>query len=42
LSGWGVPVDSKQGQTRFYYVPTVIDCLAERTEDEKFELKLDE
>ena len=40
LKRWGVPVNSEQGQTRFYHMPTAIDYLAERTEDEKFELKL--
>ena len=40
LKRWGVPVNSEQGQTRFYHMPTVIDHLAEKTEDEKFELKL--
>ena len=40
LKRWGVPVNSEQGQTRFYHMPTVIDYLAEKTEDEKFELKL--
>ena len=37
LKRWGVPVNSEQGQTRFYHMPTVIDYLAEKTEDEKFE-----
>ena len=25
LKRWGVPVNSEQGQTRFYHMPTVID-----------------
>jgi phage terminase Nu1 subunit (DNA packaging protein) len=40
LKRWGVPVNSEQGRTRFYHMPTVIDYLAEKTEDEKLELKL--
>ena len=40
LKRWGVPVNSEQGRTRFYHMPTVLDYLAEKTEDEKFELKL--
>ena len=31
LKRWGVPVNSEQGQTRFYHMPTVIDYLAEKT-----------
>lgn len=40
-SRWEVPVESKQGQTRFYHMPTVIDYLSDRR-DRKFELKLTE
>ena len=40
LKRWGMPVNSEQGQTRFYHMPTVLDYLVEKTEDEKFELKL--
>ncbi|PSQ79801.1 MAG: hypothetical protein BRD41_06570 [Bacteroidetes bacterium QS_1_63_11] len=39
LKRWDVPVNSEQGQTRFY-MPTAIDYLAQKTEDEKLELKL--
>ena len=41
IKRWDVPVESEQGQTRFYHMPTVIDHLSDR-HDRKFELKLTE
>lgn len=35
LERWDVPVDSKQGQTRFYHMPTVIGHLRGDHEDEE-------
>lgn len=42
LKRWEVPVDSKQGDTRFYHMPTVIDYFRDEETDAKFRLRLTE
>lgn len=37
LKRWEVPVDSKQGDTRFYHMPTVIDYFRDEETDAKFQ-----
>ena len=39
LERWGVPVDSKQGQTKFYHMPTVIAHIRGNNGDEEGDAK---
>ena len=42
LKRWEVPVDSTQGNTRFYHMPTVIDHFRDEETDAKFHFQLTE
>ena len=42
LKRWEVPVDSKQGDTRFYHMPTVIDYFRDEETDAKFHFRVTE
>ena len=42
LRRWEVPVDSKQGDTRFYHMPTVIDFFRDEETDAKFHFRIAE
>ncbi|WP_162890621.1 hypothetical protein [Salinibacter ruber] len=42
LKRWEVPVDSTQGNTRFYHMPTVIDYFRDEETDAKFHFRVTE
>lgn len=42
LRRWDVPVDSTQGNTRFYHMPTVIDHFREEETDQRYHFRIAE